>query len=93
VKISGVRVGKILEIKVDPVTFMARVEFHLPNDMKLPKDTTASVSSDGLFGGKYLSLTPGGEDKTLKAGEIIENTTGPVNLESLIGKFVLSKDK
>ncbi len=58
----------------------------------MPTDSSANVSSDGLFGGKYLSIVPGGEDETLKNGEEIEHTTGPINLESLIGNFVLSKD-
>lgn len=92
VKISGVRVGKIDSIEVDPKTFFAVVTFHISHDIKLPTDSSANVASDGLFGGRYLSITPGGEEETLKNGEEIEHTTGPINLESLIGNFVLSKD-
>lgn len=92
VKISGVRVGKIDSIEVDPKTFFAVVTFHISHDIKLPIDSSANVASDGLFGGRYLSITPGGEEETLKNGEEIEHTTGPINLESLIGNFVLSKD-
>lgn len=88
VKISGIRVGKVMSTSVDPDNFMAVVKFYVPKGMKLPKDTSASVSSDGLFGGKYLSLSPGGEDEDLKDGDYIENTTGPINIESLISKFV-----
>ncbi|MDR2794888.1 MAG: outer membrane lipid asymmetry maintenance protein MlaD [Holosporaceae bacterium] len=93
VKISGVRVGKILSINVDPETFLAQVKFSVSNDIKLPKDTSASVQSDGLFGGKYLSLNPGGAEEDIAADGEIENTVGPTNLESIIGKFMLSKDK
>ncbi len=93
VKISGIKVGKIISTEVDPSTFFAVIKFYISKDIKLPKDSSASVTSDGLFGGKYLSLTPGGEDETLQEGEEIENTTGPINLESLIGKFVFSQDK
>ena len=93
VKISGVRVGKIDSIEVDPKTFFAVVTFHISQDIELPTDSSANVASDGLFGGKYLSITPGGEDETLKSGEEIEHTTGPINLEGLIGKFVMSKDE
>lgn len=92
VKISGVRVGKIDSIEVDPKTFFAVVKFHISHDIKLPIDSSANVASDGLFGGRYLSISPGGEEETLKNGEEIERTTGPINLESLIGNFVLSKD-
>lgn len=92
VKVSGVRVGKIDSIEVDPKTFFAVVKFHISDDIKLPIDSSANVASDGLFGGRYLSISPGGEEETLKNGEEIERTTGPINLESLIGNFVLSKD-
>ena len=93
VKISGVRVGKIDSIEVDPKSFLAIVTFHISKDIKLPVDSAASVNSDGLFGGKYLSISPGGDEETLKNGEEIERTTGPINLESLIGKFLFSKDE
>lgn len=92
VKVSGVRVGKIDSIEVDPKTFFAVVSFHISKEIKIPTDSSASVASDGLFGGKYLSIVPGGAEETLKNGEEIDETTGPINLETLIGKFVLSKD-
>jgi phospholipid/cholesterol/gamma-HCH transport system substrate-binding protein len=92
VKISGIRVGKIINMTLDPQNFMAVIKFNVVGDVKLPKDTSASVQSDGLFGGKYLSLSPGGEDENLKDGDMIENTSGPLNLETLIGKFLFSKD-
>jgi phospholipid/cholesterol/gamma-HCH transport system substrate-binding protein len=93
VKISGVKVGKVIKMSLDSDSFLAVVEFNVSPDLKLPKDTSASVASDGLFGGKYLSLTPGGEEEVLEAGDEIENTSGPINLESLIGKFVFSQNK
>jgi phospholipid/cholesterol/gamma-HCH transport system substrate-binding protein len=91
VKISGIRVGEIVEMKVDPESFLAVVKFSVPDDLKFPADTSASVSSDGLFGGKYLALIPGGSDELLSENDEIENTSGPINIESLIGKFVLSQ--
>lgn len=90
VKISGVRVGKIDTIEVDPKTFFAVVTFHVSKNIKIPTDSSANVASEGLLGGKYLAITPGGQEETLENGEEIEHTTGPVNLESLIGKFMLS---
>jgi phospholipid/cholesterol/gamma-HCH transport system substrate-binding protein len=91
VKVSGIKVGKIVGMKVDPESFLAIVTFNIPHDLKLPTDSSASVSSDGLFGGKFLALTPGGSDELLDENDEIENTSGPVNIESLIGKFVLSQ--
>ncbi|MDR0677904.1 MAG: outer membrane lipid asymmetry maintenance protein MlaD [Holosporaceae bacterium] len=92
VRISGVKVGKIINLDIDPSSFQAIVKFRIPKGMKLPKDTGANVTSDGLFGGRYLALIPGGEEDCLKEGEEILSTTGPINMESLIGKFLFSKD-
>lgn len=88
VKISGITVGKIVDLRVDPKTFVAVVKFRIPNEIQLPVDSAAKVDSDGLFGGKYLSIIPGGEDEVLKPNDEIERTIGPVNLESLVGKFL-----
>jgi phospholipid/cholesterol/gamma-HCH transport system substrate-binding protein len=93
VKVSGIKVGKIIKVSIDPISFLAVIEFTVLNDLKLPNDTSASVSSDGLLGKKYLSLTPGGNDICLSGGDEIENTSGPVDIESLIGKFVFSQNK
>ncbi|MDR2268238.1 MAG: outer membrane lipid asymmetry maintenance protein MlaD [Holosporaceae bacterium] len=93
VKMSGVRVGKISNISVDPKNFFAVVEFYVSGGIKLPRDSSASVSSDGLFGGKYLSLTPGGEDENIPEDGEITNTTGPISFESLLGAFMQSKSE
>lgn len=93
VKISGIRVGKVFDVRVDPKTFLAVVKFYVSKDIKLPTDTSAKISSDGLLGGKYLELVPGEEDEILKPDEEISYTTGAVNLESLVGKFLFSGDK
>lgn len=92
VKISGLRVGKVVDVRVDPKTFLAVVRFSVDNKIQLPSDTSAKISSDGLLGGKYLELVPGEEDDRLKPEEEISYTTGAVNLEALIGKFMFSKD-
>lgn len=92
VKISGVRVGKILSTSVDPETFMAIVKFYVSNNMKLPKDTCAAIQSEGLLGSKYLALLPGCDDENLKDGDIIYHTSGAINIESLIGQFMFSKN-
>lgn len=88
VKISGIKVGKIIDTSVDPVSFSAVVRFCVSKSIKLPVDTSANVASDGLFGGRYLSLVPGGNEELLKEGDTIESTIGPIDLESLIGKFL-----
>jgi phospholipid/cholesterol/gamma-HCH transport system substrate-binding protein len=58
--------------------------------LRLPSDTSAEVTSEGLLGGKYVSLVPGGSDRFLAEGGRITETQGSVSLESLLGRFIFS---
>ena len=93
VRVSGIRVGKILETSINPENFMAVVKFYVYNNIKLPSDTSATVQSESLFGPRYMALLPGGADDNLSNGDVIENTSGAVNLESLIGSLAFSKNE
>lgn len=90
VKLSGVKVGAISSIDVDPQTYHALVSFSIRNDIHLPLDSSADIVSDGLLGGKYIHLAPGAESDMLQANDYLEFTQSSVNLESLISKFMFS---
>lgn len=92
VKMSGVKVGDVSRITLDPKTFMAVVELSLDDSVKLPIDTSAQIVSESLMGGKYIALVPGGDDVNLKPGEQIIYTQSSMNFENLIGKFLFSKN-
>lgn len=88
VRIAGVKVGSVGGIKLNPKTFQADVTFTVQNNLALTTDSSATISTDGLLGGKYLALASGGEDAMLKPGGTITITQGSVNLEALIGKYI-----
>ena len=88
VRVAGVKVGSIQSISLDPKTYLANVVFSVQKDLQLSTDTSATVSTDGLLGGKYLALATGGEDKMLQPGGTVTITAGSINLESLIGKYI-----
>ena len=90
VRLAGVKVGTVVGEQIDPKTFEAVVTFSVRNDIKLPKDTAAIVTSESLLGGKYVSLQPGADDTTLQPGQSITITQGSVSLEELLGKFIFS---
>jgi phospholipid/cholesterol/gamma-HCH transport system substrate-binding protein len=90
VRVGGVKVGSVDEERIDPQSFQAVVGLTVRNDIKLPKDTAAIITSESLLGGKYLSLQPGGEEATLQPGQTITITQGSVSLEELLGKFIFS---
>lgn len=96
VRISGVKVGTVEKMELDSKTYLARVTMSISNDVKLPTDTVAKVSSEGLLGGKYMALEPGADEEMLEDGGKIEYTQSALNLEEMIGKFIFSaadKDK
>jgi phospholipid/cholesterol/gamma-HCH transport system substrate-binding protein len=90
VRISGVKVGSVLNIEIDPKTFLAHVVLSVRNGLGLPTDTVAEIVSESLMGGKYIALVPGGDEKLLDSGEEISYTQSSVSFESLIGKYLFS---
>lgn len=90
VKVSGIKVGTITGLDIDPKSFLAVVRFTVDPQIALPVDSAAEVVSEGLLGSKYLSLVPGADAKNLQPGQEIRFTQSPVNLESLIGQLIFS---
>lgn len=90
VRISGVKVGSVTAQELNPQTYMAVVRMTLRSDIELPTDSSAKIASDGLLGGKFVSLEPGGDIDMLAPGGVIEYTQGSVNLEELIGQVIYS---
>ena len=90
VRISCVKVGQVLAINIDPKTYLAMVKLVIDPNIKLPDDTIAAVSTEGLLGGKYLRLLPGASDDMLKAGSRIDATQASISLDDLLGKLMYS---
>jgi phospholipid/cholesterol/gamma-HCH transport system substrate-binding protein len=90
VRIGGVKVGQVTGITIDPESYLALVKLTVVPEIKLPVDSVASISTEGLLGGKYVGLEPGVSDNMLKAGAMITHTEASVSLENLIGKFMYS---
>lgn len=90
VKIGGVKVGTVTNERIDPASFRAIVSFTVQDNIKLPKDTAAVITSESLLGGKYIALAPGGDSAELKPGQTITITQSSVSLEELLGKFIFS---
>ncbi len=88
VEMAGVRIGKVSSIILDPETKAALVELNIHKGVELSEDVIASVTTAGLIGDKYINLSPGGSDETLKPGDTISETESAVNLEALISKYV-----
>jgi phospholipid/cholesterol/gamma-HCH transport system substrate-binding protein len=92
VRIAGVKVGSVIDQHFDPKAYQAVVTIEVDDEVKLPKDTSAVVTSDGLLGDNYILLNIGGDPEMLAAGDRIRNVQGAINLADLINKFVVGTD-
>ena len=92
VTVSGVKVGSVSSVVIDPKTFLAVMKITVQGDVKLPSDSSAKITSDGLLGGAHIAIAPGGAADDLKPGAEISNTQGAVDLFGLIGQFIRPKD-
>ncbi|HVC62526.1 MAG TPA: outer membrane lipid asymmetry maintenance protein MlaD [Acetobacteraceae bacterium] len=90
VRVAGVKIGSVDSTTIDPKTYQAVVGFTVRDDLKLPKDSGAVVTSESLLGGKYLALSPGGDEAMLQPGQTVSITQGSINIEDLLGKFIFS---
>lgn len=93
VRISGIKVGSIVSQELDPVMYRAVVRMSIDPAVSLPEDTTAAVVTEGLLGGKYMALDPGGAEEFIAPGGEITFTQSSINLEGLLGKFIFGAGK
>ncbi len=92
VKVSGVTVGQVAEIYVDPETFDAVVVMRIDRRFnQLPLDTSAQIFTSGMLGEQYVALNPGGDETFLAEGDTITITQPALVLEQLIGQFMMGK--
>ena len=87
VLLSGVTVGRVEEIRMEPSDYSAIVTLRLLSTLRLPSDSMASIKTSGLIGDKFVALSPGAEEDYLSPGARITMTESAVDLESLIGKM------
>ena len=90
VRISGIKVGRIVRQDLDPITYAARIVISLDERIRVPADSSARITAASLLGGNYLELIPGADEETMQPGEVIYDTRDPVSLTDLLGKAVFA---
>jgi len=87
VKLSGVNIGTVKSISLEPESYYAFVTMNFDKKFSFPDDTEASVQLEGLLGGSYISILPGGSDIMLLNNQEILYTQGSTSLLNLMLKF------
>lgn len=92
VRLAGVKVGRVTAMELDPETYRAQAVFTVRDDIEVPDDSALAISSEGLLGGNFVEIMPGGSPFFFAAGDEIEFTQGSVSLIALLTKFVAGDD-
>ena len=87
VKMSGVDIGTVKSVSLDPDNFYAIITMDFDKEYSFPDDTEASVQLEGLLGGSYISILPGGSDIMLSNNQEILYTQGSTSLLNLMLRF------
>ncbi len=91
VKIAGVRIGSVEAIDLDPDKLEARVKLAIDTRFnQLPDDSSAAIFTSGLLGDQYVGVQPGGSPDMFKDGDEFVLTQSSLQLEDLIGKFLVN---
>lgn len=88
VRLAGVRVGTVTAMSLDPDSFRAQTTFSLREDIVLPDDSAIAIASEGLLGGNFVEIIPGGSPFNYAPGDTITDTQGAVSLVTLLMRFV-----
>ena len=92
VRMSGIKIGTVIAQHLDPKNYQAVVDLNLDSNVKIPDDSNAKITSEGLLGSNYVSIVPGGSETYLADGDEIMFTQGSVDLMGLIGQALFSTD-
>ncbi|MGN7614062.1 outer membrane lipid asymmetry maintenance protein MlaD [Magnetococcales bacterium HHB-1] len=87
VEIAGVEVGRIDAIALDE-EYEAHVVMKIDRAVPIQKDAIASIRTKGLIGDRYIKITPGASDKTIKDGGRLRQTEPAIDFEELISQFI-----
>jgi phospholipid/cholesterol/gamma-HCH transport system substrate-binding protein len=91
VEIAGVPVGQVTAISLNGTR--SEVTFRLRSDIQVQQDAIASIQTKGLFGDRYVNITPGASDQAIKPGGKLRETESPLDLPSLLSAYVNSRKK
>jgi phospholipid/cholesterol/gamma-HCH transport system substrate-binding protein len=93
IEIGGIEIGRVERLNIDQENQVSVVELKIRKDIKVYDDASASIRTAGLIGDKFVEIEAGSSGELLKPGGIISETTSPMDLDKLIGKFAFGDIK
>lgn len=91
VRLAGVKIGQVTAMNLNPDTYRADVTLSFADGVAIPNDSAVAIASEGVLGGNFVEIVPGGSLDNFAPGDEIEDTQGAISLISLLLKFVSSQ--
>ena len=88
VKINGVKVGEVLNIKLDQETYMAIITSSVDKSIQIPDDSVFKISNNGFIGSSYIEILLGNSEEPIKNNDYSVNNIDAVSLEEIINNFI-----
>lgn len=89
IRLAGVKVGQVMDVRLKD--YQAEVELAIGRSLKLPKDTLASIRTEGLLGDTYVALSPGGSLDDLREGGLVAHTESALDLSDLLARYAFGQ--
>ncbi len=93
IRLAGIKVGTVADETLDQENYQAILTMAIDSHVKLPEDTSAKITSDGLLGEKYIALEPGGAEEMLKEGDFLGSTQSALDIWALVNKYIFEGRK
>lgn len=87
VRLSGVEIGRVVAAELDK-NFNSRLTLEISSQYNIPDDSSASIVSFGLIGGKYVEIEIGGSEDYIPDGGSISYTQDALVLEELLDRII-----
>ena len=88
VKINGVKVGEVLNIKLDQENYMAIITSSIDKSINIPNDSVFKISNNGFIGSPYIEIQLGNSEEIIKNNDYSINNIDAVSLEEIINNFI-----
>lgn len=93
VRLAGVQIGRVSKMDYDSGRQAAVVTMEIAPSVELPLDSIAIITSEGMIGGRFIRIEPGGELDMLRDGDRLEYTQGSIMFEDLLQKIILTVEQ
>jgi phospholipid/cholesterol/gamma-HCH transport system substrate-binding protein len=93
VRLAGVQIGRVSAMDYDSGRQQAIVTMEIVPEIDLPLDSIAIITSEGMIGGRFIRMEPGGELDMLRDGDRLDYTQGSIMFEDLLEKIILTVEQ